>query len=154
MKLLPQVHVGNWNGESDVKPLTRQFDHKPHGGFWTSTYKPGIISAWIDWCSSEQPEWFLYPYWLVTPHESANILTIQNGRDWRKFIVEFGDHESEYGHMLGRFDWCEVEQQYDAIHMSDTYVYAGRYRHSFCTSAWDVESTCFFRKVFDIEPLE
>jgi len=82
-KILPVKNV-DWNPA------------KPIGGLWTSTYTPNseYPSAWVRWCSYEQPEKFPYNRTLF-PYASLDWEEIAKHYD-AIMLTEKGEKETRY----------------------------------------------------------
>ena len=144
-----QVHSGpRWPQRSLFEPVYgANLINKPHkGGFWTSTYKPGIVSSWVQWCGvSEYTTHKTTHHFLLDVVPGANVLDTWYDAD---IIRTYEYYTGELSYAEGRYliNFANMAHSgYDGIH------YSGRVqdilRSSFDT--WDCESTLWFRFCFE-----
>jgi len=121
---------------------------KPIGGLWTSTYTPNseYPSAWVRWCSYEQPEWIKdVNFFLLIPKENINVFII-NSLDDLKYLCE----KFPYNRTLipyASLDWEEIAKHYDGVMLTEKGEKETRYTNP-SLYGWDCESTLWFRNIF------
>ena len=137
---------------------------KPNGGLWTSTYNPKnphTPSDWVRWCVSQDFGITAYCN-IIEIKPSARIYTIDKYDDLKKLGERFPHPVTRrrVGGGVRRFvNWVKISKVYDAVHLTHRGVGAtlsgwGDERElSF--GGWDVESTVWFRDVFEsVVPLK
>lgn len=87
-----------------VKQLNKHF--KP-SGLWY-----GIDDAWIDWVSSEMPNWLHELKYEVELSPSASLLVLSSAREIIDFTRKFHDEA------LRQIDWSRVAKEYDGIEIN------------------------------------
>jgi hypothetical protein len=143
-----------------IKPI-RNDDvlNKPEGGLWTSTFKPNAkwCSDWLEWCASEMPEWLPESEdccWVLFPSKSARIVEIDDIDDYINLLKMFGRYNKVVGKWM--IDWEKLAKYYDALHLTERGLatvgslnFELLYPELKGFHEWDVESTVWFRWVFD-----
>jgi len=155
---LIQIYVckGRPNPRS-FDPIRNRMDFvKPKGGLWTSTYHPKFISAWVFFCKTEYPEPLQgASLWQMTVKEDAKVYTIDTLEDLLK-LDEMGllkDSAMPGGKVI---DFEKAAEVFDGIRLTDAGVEntGAADFHIPTLYGWDVESTLWFRWVFDdVQPL-
>ena len=155
-----QLHISK-NGLRmiDVQ-LKNEVFYKPRGGFWTSTYTPHrkYVSAWVEWCSSEQPDWLKGKYYILYPKKDIKVFQINNYDDLKFLFEKYPLKEHENLPLMPRFsrfvDWIKVSKDFDAVHMTEKGEIIARgnctyfLQEGYSLYGWDCESTLWFRDVF------
>jgi len=155
-------HRGNYitrkpkNEETHYKDVS---GHKPQTALWTSTYTPEAKhpSAWVEWCTSEMPVWITgKSAYIIYPKVTARVYVIDDADDVRYLSHLFpGTDMNHYKYGRTSVNWVAVAKVYDAVRLTDNGQYETRfpYDQSVSLYGWDVESTAWFRHVFDkVEP--
>lgn len=120
----------------------RKYKQKPGSkpnGFWY-----GIDNSWVDWCTSEMPEW-------VTPNryrlevDMTKVLvvdTIEKMYDLNRHVVNTDEYFHRYNYDI---DWCHFEKLgYKGIEIP-RYMYELRMKQDFFWYySWDVASGCIW----------
>ena len=147
------IHLDNITVQNEVF-------HKPKGGFWTSTYTPKDrhISSWVEWCSSEQPDWLKGKYYILYPKKEIKIYKINNYDDLKYIFEKYPYYNKEHEAILRHqhfIDWEKVAKDYDAVQITEKGELIARGNCTFFLQdgyslyGWDCESTVWFRNVFD-----
>jgi len=160
----PQLHISK-NGLRMIQltsiDLKNDILYKPKGGFWTSTYTPNekYISAWVEWCSSEEPGWLVGKYYIVYPKKEAKIFRINSYKDLSYLFENYPLTEHEFLDLMPKYtkfiDWVKVSKDFDAVHMTEKGELIARGNCTFFLQdgyslyGWDCESTLWFRDVFE-----
>lgn len=156
-----QLFLGKIFDRNKIAPICNLVQHsKCNGGVWTSSFVRGK-SDWLRWITSES-----YPEPLVnvkgtilTPKQSARVLVFQRLEDLRNLEEQYKIQCSyplfdEEG-LNFYFNFEELSKDYDAVHFN-------KFNKEFLDGhiqpfkIWDVESTIWFRDVFEenYEPFE
>ena len=111
--------------------------NKPHGCFWTSSYKEKLKgSEWTDYKKKKFPTWHSSMGAVFKVKSGAKILKIRNHKDYMKVQKKFPMRvECPSGELY--LNWQKVSKKYDAVQLTNTdYVPM--------LGQWDVESTAWF----------
>lgn len=171
-----QLHVKNTDNKlctlssEYLKPVGRldELDWcKPmKGGLWTSTLIKGSWSSWCEWTKHEN---FKYvkngdAYVLnVAPQAKIFEISTRSDLDW---LIERYTSENKLFDGADRYfirlNWEKLQEDFDAVHFSQdgvknllrNYSRDGT-RYNVSMSAWDAESTVWFRwKFIDSKPIK
>jgi hypothetical protein len=128
-------------------PITNCQFVKPRGGFWTSTFD-GQSSAWVDWCRAEEYcDVDSYRWFLLEPRATARILIIDTSADMERLYERYFDASTGLS-FLSAIDFEAMAQDYDAMRLTESAVWATRLSLPHNLYGWDCESTCWFRWCF------
>ncbi|MFO1518123.1 MAG: hypothetical protein U1F57_00440 [bacterium] len=116
---------------------------KPRKGFWTSTYLETRGSAWV-----ERGRDLKNHSYLLRPRADAKIYVVDSYEDLERLMNQYG-REDVSG--IKTLDYEAMSRDYDGLHLTrkgevDTRPFQGR---SYDLDTWDVESTLWFRWVFE-----
>jgi len=146
-----QLFVGTRPQAKLLRPVANGTHFKPLGGIWTSPYLGAPpYSPWIEWCVEQSFGSGVYEMWLLEPRANVRVLSLDSDAD----IVHL-EQLPGYELVPGRWniDYEALAQQYDGMRMSASFIhryrldYRGRY--DMVVYGWDVESTVWFRWVFN-----
>lgn len=150
----PQLHTtkADWvNLKPVIRPIISRLCCKPYGGLWTSTYTPNeeFPSDWARWSESEDFLFFNRGY-ILYPASSAKIYTIECMADLRHLVDKFTGNKE----IFESIDFAKISNKYDGVHLTDNGFDDTRFNFTsndflLETSAWDCESTVWFRDVFE-----
>ena len=114
--------------------LKNQPHMKPNPVLWTSTIE-GNSTDWMNWCSTDMPDWLGDQGVILEVKSSAKILKIHSDGDWERLCDEFAVERDRFmGSDFCKIDWIAVQKKgWDGVHHAK-----GRY-----APAWDVESTAW-----------
>jgi len=141
------------------------YRQKPHGGFWTSTYrKETHDSAWIEWCRGEEFGDVDKLRWhLLTPRPDCKIYTIDSRMDFKRLLKTHG-LVPPIAHMHSFFadkltiDFEKLAQEYDGLHLTSRGNGQTHLSYPNDLNAWDCESILWFRWCFtevqQVQPVE
>lgn len=142
--------------ESKFNPVKNQsYDHnmKPEGCFWTSSWiEEEKRSDWVRWCLSEDFEdSYAHPWYLLSVRPDARIYHIDSQIDlwelWTKYQrFDLPRHNPFHTHWI---DWEKVAQDYDGVHLTEKGNAECHWGDPIDLNCWDVESTVWFRWVFE-----
>jgi hypothetical protein len=109
----------------------------------------GPTSDWIKWCRTESDVtrlWIHNNWWILTPDPKANLITITD----RSSIEFWGEkYRSHCNRIRGTLNFQAMyEDGFDGVHITTQGIRASRFEEDWCTRAWDVESTVWFRWKF------
>lgn len=128
--------------------------YKPLGGLWTSSYDKKAGSDWVQWCINQNfhvPTRGFNRY--VLEWSRANLIIIDNLQDLRHALKEY--HViNDLVFLRPIFDYEKLAQDFDGLHLTRRGQQQTHrsYPESLCT--FDVESTIWFRWVFDrVKPM-
>jgi len=140
-----------------INPPTygRGWSKPDHGtGLWTSTYTPGQLSGWIEWCYAEgyTPGWDRPEAFVLTPLK-ARIIVVDSEVDFAAVVERYLVKDSRYAEtMLTPLNFSLMAEEYDAMHLTEVgqwrtrFGFSRNFNHSLY--GWDCESTCWFRWKF------
>jgi hypothetical protein len=161
-KKLPRIISGRRPqlklGEIYFTPVKNDEYHnvKPNGGFWTSTFKWGgpYASEWIDFVTTEMTSEDVSkkPIYLLTVKPTARLYTIDSYKDLKRLIEKypFVVQARRFDSFTQTFpDWEAISKDYDGVHMTSKGQGETRLSRPYSLYGWDVESTLWFRNVFD-----
>lgn len=143
----PQLFLGTEPKENLMNPIkNRDWGVKAEGGLWTSTYNNGR-SEWVNWCENE--DFFTTDSrdgWLLIESKNAQIYTVNNYKDLEYLYNKYGmELDSRYPLL----DFESIEKDFDAIHLTTKGEWETRFTRPYNFYGWDIESTHWFRWVFD-----
>ena len=132
-----KVPTGQLKVSSAVQYGGRCFN-KPHGTFWTSSYKQKFKgSAWTDFKKMKFPEWHTGMGAVFEIKGSPKILKIRNHKDYLKIQKKYPMRvECPSGELY--LDWRKLSKKYDGFQL------AGSTMSIPMLGQWDVESTAWF----------
>lgn len=153
----------------DVRPIRNRKKHgKPRWGLWTSTFKPHgfYCSNWVEWIVNYVPDWISIRAFVLTPLEDIDVFTIDSKKDWFELYEKYTGREQKLGPGIGGdyynyngyIDWEKASEYLDAVHLTNKgYMrwaegLVKKYDDKVVglkVSDWSVESTIWFRDVFD-----
>jgi hypothetical protein len=147
-----QLHVGHSEiNENRFVGLINAYDmgnYKPCGCFWTSTLIEENKSDWVEWCLNNNFYLDEIKYGYVLQENTNNILIIDSKEDIEKFEEEYATTWLALGvFKRKRVNWYEVSLKYDGVRLTGKGL---RYSYGTVFSAWDVESTVWFKWCFNI----
>lgn len=161
MNLKTQLHVGMVDPLIKVNtPITQHLSCKGIGGLYTSTYLGKKLgSDWVQWCIGNDfhvPENGIWKGYLIEINKDAKIFIVNSLEDMHYLFDTYSSPMLERL-SLEQIDFNKMAEDYDGIHMT---MHGERVtRHPFLFGddrggmrsmyGWDVESTHFFRNVFD-----
>ncbi|OYT30497.1 MAG: hypothetical protein B6U95_00190 [Thermofilum sp. ex4484_82] len=165
----PQVHIGEIKGKLKIKPVRNSllFSHKPDGGFWTSTFTPDgeYCSDWAEWLVveyGESTDKSKIKAYVLIPRKDAKVYVIDSAEDYLKLV-------QKYPRIIRcgttAVDWEKVAKDYDGVRLTrrglEEVASPASLVHRLTQMkvedlyGWDVESTVWFRDVFEkIIPIE
>lgn len=114
--------------EDDVEPL---YNQPP--GFWTSTVIKNLETFITDWIDYHIGDEYFHGFTVVN---DPDILRIRTSYEYNQAIRKYGE---TYKEIVKGFDWVEISNDYDAVHVSD---YALNQEP---LEWWSTESTLWFR---------
>jgi hypothetical protein len=143
-----QLYLGNEPKEELMLPIRNRMFVKAHGGLWTSTFHSNT-SEWVEWCES-QDFWTtdVRTGWLLTPNPDVRVLKIDSVDDLIKCVERYGIENEDLGGFLTLLDFEKMSQDYDGMWLTSKGQWQTRFSRPSLYS-WDVESTHWFRWVFD-----
>jgi hypothetical protein len=164
-----QVWVGSTAEPPDQLRLVVDLDpihaeaSKPKRAFWTSTVDPAAVSPWLE--SPERMVSGLSYLWRVAVFPAARVAEIHTPAQWSALARTYaGAHQafrwSGRPHsppVSARIDpdWSKVAEDWDGVHLSVSGLLTAQdvpYRSEGATTelrGWDMESTVWFRWLFD-----
>jgi len=118
--------------------LGGQCYNKPHGAFWTSSYKQKFKgSEWTDYKKWKFPDWHSSDGAVFEVQSGAKILKIRNHKDYMKVQKKFPMRvECPSGELY--LNWRKLSKKYDGFQL------AGSTMSVPMLGQWDVESTAWF----------
>jgi hypothetical protein len=135
------------------------FRNKPSGGLWTSTLREDGMSAWLDWCETEQ--WGITDeavVYALDPEPDVSVLVLDSQVDLLQLLATFArdqGHDLPKPRLTAQIDFEAVAKHYDAIHLTER----GQISTRLATPGlygWDTESSLWlhwaFRDVAEIAP--
>lgn len=141
-----QLFLGEIPRKEWVMPIKNGHFVKGEGGFWTSTYSNGG-SHWLEWCEREQqytPS--RRELWLLTVDPSARILKINTRSDLIEAHEKYG--YTDFGFMKV-LDFEKMAEDYDGMWLTRRGEMETRFGLPINLYGWDVESTHWFRWMFN-----
>lgn len=176
VKMPPQLFVGRKLLDNDslevssknMQPIKNAQWSKPSGGLWTSTYDPTCGSDWVQWNLREGParvlgedadkHWEetseipwdfrkLYFHAYVLYPKLASIFVIDSIEDLIYLRQNYSENK-EVGRL--KLDFEKMSQDFDALHLTQNGQWETRFGDP-NIYGWDVESTIWFRWVFEKE---
>ena len=120
---------------------------KPQGGIWTSTYTGEETgSAWVQWAQVHllKNEWHSY---LLRPRRDAKVYVIDGRQDLERLLDRFEHPDSPRPTRM--IDFEKMALHYDALHLTEKGEEETRWGAWGTLYNWDVESTLWFRWVFE-----
>jgi hypothetical protein len=165
MKLETQLYVGKGNPLERVQsPLFNHIGCKAEGGLFTSTYLgESIGSDWLQWCLANEfnlPDNDLWNGWLIEVNKDANLYVVDTVEDMNYLFDTYGYFPFE-GTKLEYIDFLLMAKDFDGLHLTEHGQAVTRHPNFLAQTGndilngmrsfygWDVESTHFFRNVFD-----
>jgi hypothetical protein len=110
------------------------------------TFKPtglwyAMGSSWVDWCSSEMPEWvqpYIYTFDILV---ETNMLYLNTRKAVRNFSTKYGWTLHRH---IRQIDWCQVNRDYAGVEFNP-YFYDQRFSaNSLWYNGIDVPSGVIF----------
>ncbi|GBF10918.1 hypothetical protein [Tepidibacillus sp. HK-1] len=158
-----QAQLNVLNGQvTPLKMKTIQNDFtsiKPKGGLWTSNYVPEIGSEWVQYSfkvgGPRVPDSDVWEGSLLYPNRTSRLYVIDRYQDLERLMHWFGvknklKNPSFYSPRLDySIDFEKMSQYYDGIHLTKRGQIRTQTSYPFNLDGWDVESTLWFRWVFD-----
>lgn len=139
-----------------IKPV-RNYNVKPIGGLWTSTFDVETKNGWVEFCENEMfalPESGVWRGYILVPMKKARIYTIDNFAHLYHLIEKYPyrpyEKEDFSSFMKEKvfIDFEKMSKDYDAIHLTDDGQWQTRYTPGIDLYGWDFESTLWFRDCF------
>lgn len=90
-----------------VRTIEQVNKHWKPSGLWY-----GIDDAWLDWCSSEMPEWVHEFKYEICLNPQANLLVLTSAEEAEKFSEEFFSPDK------GQIDWSKVAELWDGLEIN------------------------------------
>lgn len=144
-------------------------ENKPSGGLWTSSKMndDGYFSEWHKHIEKKNVEGFdgVDRVFLLKPKENAKIYQVDSVDDWYNLFKNYEEkvlkREGITSPDLGFIDFERVSNYFDGIHLTKEglneiwkYNQMGKYKKDGNPKVpireWGVESTLWFRDVFDV----
>ena len=125
---------------------------KPLGGLWTSTYTGEETgSAWVQWCLVEEfnlPKdgWHCY---LLKPKKDANVYVVDSKEDLKVLLDRFERRDFPGLSLMRAIDFEKMALHYNGLHLTRKGEWETRMDIRDNLYGWDVESTLWFRWVFE-----
>jgi hypothetical protein len=143
----PQVFVGSEPRPELLKPIANNLHHcKPVGGLWTSSVNKGR-SVWSEHVCAEGGSWKL------EVSKKARVFTVSKESDEQLLAEAYPPPATEMAEIARQVgvpsilspicDWEKLSQDYDGLQVSPPIL------RQLPWSMWDVESTVWFRWVFE-----
>ena len=166
MILKTQLYVGKKNPRDEVlEPLRRHINCKANGGLYTSTFLGEELgSHWLQWCMGNDfhlPNDDIWNGYFIEIKKDAKIYVVDSVEDMNFLFDNYSTMFHE-GINMEEIDFVKLSQDFDGLHMTMQGERVTRHPFLFGFEGnihrnmygWDVESTHFFRDVFDsIEPI-
>ena len=138
---------------------------KPSGGLWTSSYIPFIGSDWVQYSFKvggfRVPDNEVWDGYLLYPKHDARIFTIDSYKDLERLMDQYRiKSKLKFANFYARranysIDFEKMAQDYDGIHLTRKGQILTKKSYPYNLDGWDVESTIWFRWVFDkAEPIQ
>jgi hypothetical protein len=135
----------------------KDYFNKPHGGLWTSTYRPETHdSGWVEWChwndfgDVDSKSWY-----LLTPKADPNIYTIRSLDDLCRLLQEYSVPLPRPGFERHYLDFEALSKVYDGIHLTQEGQMETHLSFPENLYGWDCESTLWFGWHFErVEKIE
>ncbi|WP_339061761.1 hypothetical protein [Tepidibacillus marianensis] len=132
---------------------------KPSGGLWTSSYDPFIGSDWVQYSFQvggfRVPDNETWDGYLLYPNKDVRIYTIDSYKDLESLMKQYRvKSKLKFPNFYARrvnysIDFEKISQEYDAIHLTKKGHLLTKKSYPYNLDGWDVESTIWFRWVFD-----
>jgi hypothetical protein len=163
MLLGTQLYVGLKHPLEKIKnPIQNHIMCKATGGLYTSTYLgQDKGSEWVQWCLGNDfnlPQDGVLKCWLIDIKKEANIFVVNDTADMHELYDLYSKPMFE-GSRTEQIDYTKMSKEYDGIHITKDGEAITRHPSFFARVSdmsrdmrnmygWDVESTHFFRNVF------
>lgn len=143
-----------------MKPIQNNVSAlKPSGGLWTSSYIPFIGSDWVQYSFQvggfRVPDSENWDGYILYPNKDARVYTIDGYKDLEQLMSKYRIRSKlKFSNFYARranysIDFEKIAEDYDAIHLTRRGQLLTKNSYPYNLDGWDVESTVWFRWVFD-----